>query len=214
MNEGASPISSEPSLAVKKGKVTKPQRFWQRVRSVFLLILVFLVVGGGSFILLYDWSMNAHSYGHLIIQTRNTMKDVQTSMVNFQTEYNRLPLPDEAMKKGDVIRMLSRGSWISELMGREHVINHKKIKYLDISEAREKKRGVYVENGELVLVDNWGNPYQVILNLGRDAIPNPEAEAGGKGDRVPKMLSDWSFLYSAGPDGNPDTWEDNITIWR
>jgi hypothetical protein len=65
-------------------------------------------------------------------------------------------------------------------------------------------------DGEFGLYDPWGQTYQVVLDTDYDEqIENPEP--GLKGE---EMLKSSFIVWSAGPDGDFDTWEDNICSWK
>lgn len=65
--------------------------------------------------------------------------------------------------------------------------------------------------GTTKLVDSWGEPYHLILDLDEDGkVPNPESDATPSSLTLPKSIA----IYSSGPDRDPKTWNDNICSWR
>ncbi len=59
--------------------------------------------------------------------------------------------------------------------------------------------------------DGWGSLYYIICDFNNDGqVPNPELmTVPPKPGATQKELSTRIALFSAGPDGNPATWEDN-----
>jgi len=54
--------------------------------------------------------------------------------------------------------------------------------------------------------DQWGNLYRIRTDLDGDGrVPDPS----GSGEIEETLL-----VWSAGPDGDFDTWEDNIKTWE
>lgn len=63
-----------------------------------------------------------------------------------------------------------------------------------------------VEEGRLELLDRWWKPYQVIMDTNRDGVvADPSAP-----DR---KLKENVIVWSGGPDGDPNTWNDNAATW-
>ncbi len=60
--------------------------------------------------------------------------------------------------------------------------------------------------------DGWGSLYYIICDFNNDGqVPNPELlTVPPKPGATQKELATLIALFSAGPDGNPATWEDNM----
>ncbi|MBL9155975.1 MAG: hypothetical protein JNJ70_00790 [Verrucomicrobiales bacterium] len=69
------------------------------------------------------------------------------------------------------------------------------------------RRGITLdENGGGELWDPWGNHYRVRLDTNGDGkVENPEAP----GTQLPESI----LIWSAGPDGDFETWADNVKSW-
>lgn len=69
------------------------------------------------------------------------------------------------------------------------------------------RKGITIdESGAGELWDPWGNHYRVRFDTNNDGkIENPEAP----GTHLPESIEVWS----AGPDGDFETWEDNVKSW-
>lgn len=164
------------------------------------IALLLLIVGG-----IYRCSPILSSGGHYS-PAKSIMKDLQVATGHFRTEYNRFPLPMPIDDKADMT-LRSRGAWIAALLGEEDSLNPRKIKFIDLPQARDGKRGLLKEGSEQVLVDPWGEPLYVIMDTNLDnRIIDPEDAA--------KLLHGTVFIYSSGPDRDPKTWEDNVCSWR
>ena len=67
------------------------------------------------------------------------------------------------------------------------------------------------EKGEWQLLDAWRHPYRLHLDLNGDGkIPHP---AKGTGTPEPMLIPPGFIMYSAGPDGDYATWDDNVRSW-
>lgn len=104
------------------------------------------------------------------------------------------------------------------------MLNPREIKYAEFPTARNRKRGLWQDGEEWVLIDFWGEPYYIILDTNDDLeIANPEFGARASDPKQadfdlkhpqPKMLPLTTAIYSSGPDRDPKTWNDNICSWR
>ncbi len=151
------------------------------------------------------------------MRVRSELQNLVIAMKGYQIEYDRLPVeffpaseskPQEV--KGQILLLLMQEG--------QHPSNPRNIGFLEGYPARDGKRGTHMpEVGFPVFADPWGHPYFIIMDLNGDGkIPNP-----AKGKRVfrsseiePETLELEVAAFSSGPDGNPDTWEDNIASWR
>ena len=60
--------------------------------------------------------------------------------------------------------------------------------------------------------DGWGSLYYIVCDFNNDGkVPNPELlTVPPKPGATQKELFNRIAIFSAGPDGNPATWEDNV----
>ena len=82
---------------------------------------------------------------------------------------------------------------------------------LPVSPGRSNRwvDGLIVEKTMCGMVDGWGNYYNVRLDSDFDLqIANPNPGDGGRA-----KLSKRAIVWSAGKDGNIETWEDNVKSW-
>lgn len=170
-------------------------------------ILVGLLVAISALIFLRSKIPN----GTVTLRTKVVMKDIQTAITSYRTEYNQFPV----LSGKEDVSVLSEGAWLAALLGEDEKLNPRKIDFFDPRLAKNKKFGLYHENGQPFLVDYWGNKYHVLMDLDDDnRIANPEFNSAKPNKRVEKELAARSLIYSAGPDGDPNTWEDNVCSWR
>lgn len=75
-----------------------------------------------------------------------------------------------------------------------------------MGDGRFRKGITLDDSGGGELWDPWGNHYRVRLDTNGDGkIENPE----NPGKHLPKTIAVWS----AGPDGDFETWKDNVKTW-
>lgn len=133
----------------------------------------------------------------------------------FRTEYNRFPV--EALTSTDPkVPSITRGKIMTTLHPDQQAdpseSNPRRINFFDSPPAKNKMNGLYVdERNEPVLVDPWGTPYRFNFDQsGKGTVPNPDPRENKKHPFIETDV----IMYSAGPDRNPDTWEDNILSWK
>lgn len=112
-----------------------------------------------------------------ITKAKNIAVGITNACINFESEYNRMPIPDD-----------SSGDWVGDsgptltgiLTGLDNAKNKKEIDFLDgISPANGTPpvSGIdYITNeAEPVIIDPWGNYYIVYLDGDYDKkVDNPE----------------------------------------
>jgi len=122
---------------------------------------------------------------------------VTTVMMKYHTEYNRWPsfYQTEAQH-------LTDGGWVAtmspEPVGKPNVDNMKRILFFSPGGgALDEVTGSFK--------DPWGNPFEYQLDIDQDgSIGHP----AGDGDIRARVIA-----WSAGPDGQSETWEDNVSSW-
>jgi hypothetical protein len=197
-----------------------------RMRGCARLGLVFLKVAAVIGLIWFVYSLirgwngggrrgNAHQ-----IMVRATMKDLQVALDHFHREYNRFPLTD-----AKDLMLRSEGDLLLSLLGRHKVTNPRAIVFITLPLAKNDKYGLIEastaspqSNSSLKLHDHWGEKYYLALDTNNDGeVANPEVGADAEWlakKKPPATLKTGAAIYSAGPDRDPKTWEDNITSWR
>jgi hypothetical protein len=139
---------------------------------------------------------------------------ISNAIDQFQTEYDRLPLPAGAAPGQDCdCDTTAEAGILAILEGQHPEQNPRLLNFLgDIPEASVAKgkprRGIYRENGKVALYDSWGHPYRVRLDLSGDGFvtdPRPDAPQ----QQIPRP----ALVWSAGEDGDFATWHDNVGSW-
>ncbi len=152
------------------------------------------------------------------LKAQATVKDIQVAINNYVTEYNRLPQQGNAEAP-----MMTDGSstLVSVLMGEEssssqNNMNPRGIQFLNVNMAKNKRGGLVDNGGQLSLLDNWGNPYYVIMDGNYDnKVANPDVQNDDQNvsrDAAPQLRTR-AAVFSMGPDGEQNT-KDDIVSWR
>jgi prepilin-type N-terminal cleavage/methylation domain-containing protein len=125
-----------------------------------------------------------------------------TAMVKYLAEYNRWPgyvsSQDPNYTDADWVRVMtpSPGDPSSPF-------NLKRIKFFEPSSG-SLGAGDTAHAG--AFVDPWGNPFQYTVDFNRQGqVGNPEATG---------VIRAQAIAWSAGPDGDYDTWTDNVKSWE
>lgn len=129
----------------------------------------------------------------------------------FQSEYNTVPT--EALSNhNETTPRWTRGAILSALIGTDAKMNPRHIHFFDPLIARNKRNGFYTnDSGVPVLADPWGTPYFFAMDLNNDGkIPNPDP----RDNKSKPFLDAPIIMFSAGPDRDPNTWDDNVLSWK
>ena len=145
-------------------------------------------------------------------------RTVADAVEQFQKDYDQLPLPPSATAGTDCATDTSAAEGLLPiLMGMDKAQNSRGTNYLtDMKDAtstgKNKRVDGLVRNEETVeLVDPWGTPYKVTLDLDLDGkILNPNEKEADEGR---KELHKSVIIHSAGKDRDFSTWKDNVTSW-
>lgn len=135
------------------------------------------------------------------------MANVRFAVEIFHNVYGYYPLPATSENQADV-RVVSRGRWLDALLGKDDQLNPQKIDF-------HGHRYISEQSGDTQLLDPWGNPYVVIMDTDNNGqVANPEWDPKEIRGLYPEMLKRKVIVYSGGPDGNLETWKDNVCSWR
>ncbi len=140
-----------------------------------------------------------------VLQASAVSQGLIIAVKGFQTEYDRLPLPeDQAFSESTPL--ISSGPWLDALIAEDKKINPRQVKFLDPPVARNNTNGLVEKEGKRTLLDPWGHAYFLLLDIDEDGkIPDPEHPGA--------LLDMLVIVFSGGPDGNPATWQDNVRSW-
>ena len=134
---------------------------------------------------------------------------LSNSIKAYYTQYSSYPLPASFIGSESTV-WRSDAPFTAALMGTDTGLNPRKIKFLP--ELRRvtvgRNGGLKPTDAGLAVVDAWGEPFYVLLDAdysGEMENPDPTAER--------RRLAQGVLVFSAGPDKDPSTWEDNVTSW-
>ncbi len=174
--------------------------FWSRpgVR----LITVYLVVIAGAVVWICFGSGLIDHTRHP--RARARALSIANAIQQFEAEYDFLPVSPEGH---DLLTDTSAESGlIALLLGMEELLNPRRQNFLgDVNDAHQGLDGLIKSGRTTALVDSWGHPFRVLLDAGGDGFLKDPAS----GSRIRKRV----LVWSAGKDGDFDTWEDNFTSW-
>lgn len=137
-----------------------------------------------------------------LARTQATLKDLELAVKNYQVEYDRYPIGwGESDNE-------SSGPMLQVLLGKDASgLNPRQIVFLDLSMSTSGKGGLTGAAGSQALVDLWGEMFHLTIDADSDGkVPDPEHP----GATLEKAV----IIWSAGEDGNPTTWGDNVMNWK
>ncbi len=143
-------------------------------------------------------------------QAKALAMQIANSIKAYYAEYNKYPLPADGSAT-EVAPLPTDELLTGTLMATDIVSNPKKINYLpELKTVEGDKMGPGMkQEGEMMrIVDPWGKEYFVIMDADYSGnIENPDVAS------TSTKLYQTVLVWSAGPDGDENTWEDNITTW-
>ncbi|MEM1442534.1 MAG: hypothetical protein AAGF67_09340 [Verrucomicrobiota bacterium] len=141
----------------------------------------------------------------------NTAYNLKNAITTYFTEYRKYPLETEMAD----LTTLTGEELMSVLMGSENEAalqrNPRKMAFFSDRPAKHVDgkyiKGVQMEKGErYFLLDTWGNQYLVRMDTNYDnRVSSPEDPT--------QLLPEAVIVWSAGPDGDFSTWDDNVKTW-
>lgn len=146
----------------------------------------------------------------------NTAYNLKNALSAFFTEYQKFPVPDD---ESSDTRLETDHALMDVLMGanlegKQGKLNPKRIAFYSNRRAKPMGKGRYrngvklEEGNKGELWDPWGNYYRVALDLDGDGrVANVDSRL--EVEHLPEAF----LVWSAGPDGDFDTWKDNVTTW-
>lgn len=147
------------------------------------------------------------------------IKDLQVGIKGYLTEYNHYP--SETTDNDEKVET-SSGSLIPVLLGSESeaTLNGRGIKFVDLPIGRNGKGGLVGESADnYQLLDEWGEPYTVIMDTNSDEkVENPDVENQDSkiSSQASPELPVGVAIYSLGPNGPKKKSLDgkSVTSWR
>lgn len=132
---------------------------------------------------------------------------VQTALQRYRAEYNVWP----SFAKGRSKEHFTDDEFMATmapLPTKEATENLKKIVFIEVSKGATTE----ISEGKYEYRDPWGKPYQYLVN----ETPKDTMELGSfKQDYDgPEEIRAKVLVWSAGPDGDYETWKDNVGSWE
>jgi type II secretory pathway pseudopilin PulG len=188
----------------KAARIKIPERPRGSVLHILVLVALLVVIAAiamGS----VRYARNASARNHATL----VMSNLREAFLNFKTKYTRLPitLPDETTVQE------TKGTFLAALVAVDPVSNPENISFLNQPAVLKPTEHVSRNaQGEWELRDPWGNLYRLQLDLNEDGkFPRP---AGNDGPAEAAIIPPGLVIYSAGPDGKFETWQDNLRNWE
>jgi type II secretory pathway pseudopilin PulG len=140
-------------------------------------------------------------------QAMAQMKGLELAVKGYQTEYSKLPTAISPEDKDEQQAVEAKGVMIDTLTGKDLSKNPRQISFYEPSTPKGgKSGGVINARGELEIRDPFGNLFLMHFDWNGDGlVPNPEYPGADVSQPV--------IIYSAGPDGDYNTWKDNVRSW-
>lgn len=177
---------------------------WRAIAGVSL-VFALLLMGLGSSNPFPKHRFKQRKRGAQLIVTQ-----VDRGLRQFSSEYSRWPLPlTTGLPSGGLLRTdpLLTGILLGTGPG-----NPKKIKFLpDLRTTTSPDQSGFKpqRGGGVSLVDTYGEELYIIVEAaGPDGIEDPDSRNSGEG------INQSVRVFSAGPDKDPTTWEDNLISSR
>lgn len=149
------------------------------------------------------------------------MKELRVAALNFRVEYDRWPrsLDIEGSESPMELSSTALATLLNFPSPEAESDNSRRIIFWDLRKYQNRVGGVLMEDGiPSKFLDPWGSPFLMSIDANGDGkILNPEAAAPERmrfDKEAPNELPVPVLIFSAGPDKDPDTWEDNIASWR
>src|SRR4051794_18458569 len=146
------------------------------------------------------------------LQAKAAMKGLEIAIKGYKTEYLHLPFFAAVQPLDDNQACDTTApdgmALIDVLLAKQMDSNPRQIRFWEAPPSKGGA-GYAPEQG---LRDPWGKlGYKVVLDYNGDGkIANPAAGQKGEADTVTADV----ILYSAGPDGDFSTWNDNVRSWQ
>ncbi len=141
-----------------------------------------------------------------VSQAKSDARVATTVLLKYQAEYNRWP--GFFLEAAQDAQHLTDPFWVSvmspELIGAPSTYNPKRIIFFEPGAGALKPD----DPNKGAFVDSWGNPFEYQLDIDGDgSVEHPNEGVGGK-------LPGRAIAWSAGPDGDYGSWDDNATSWE
>ena len=180
-----------------------PEAIWPFGPNAWIWLLTAVVLVGGLFV----GGTYALKFAR-VAQAKSAIKGLSIAINGYETEYHRDPSLGQKLGLVEGRNHTVAGDLLNILMGLPTAYNPRKIRFYDPPTARGSKNGAWIDaSGHAHLNDPWGNSYFWRADVEGDRlIPDPEIPGS--------FISTLHIVYSAGPDGEHESWDDNVASWK
>ncbi|QIF03177.1 hypothetical protein [Roseimicrobium sp. ORNL1] len=142
------------------------------------------------------------------VQAMAQMQNLKLAVRAYQVEYSKLPSATVPEGKDEQQMVEAKGGIIDILTGKDHDKNPRQVPFYEPPPPKAgKSGGVTNAAGELEIRDPFGHLYRMYFDWNGDGqVPDPQHPGATIDEPV--------IIYSAGPDGDYDTWKDNVKSWE
>lgn len=164
-------------------------RILARLRGFTLIELLVVIAIIGVLMGLLFPAVNGALDSARKAQAQNDVVQIANAIIMYETEYGRLPgtstdeAPFDAKTNGV----------IGTLMGLNTNDNPRKITFLEVPDAKNKKSGINTNNGNYV--DPWNGTYKIILDYNYDnqvIVPGASNNIAGSELTLRKRVAVWN----------------------
>ncbi|MGV3662536.1 MAG: hypothetical protein ACO1TE_20290 [Prosthecobacter sp.] len=140
--------------------------------------------------------------------TRATVGAVEEGIVRFHKVHHRLPVSLALLNGGGRVRV--QGPWLEELLRLPSLDGGST--FLELQQAKAGLAGMVKTKEGWAVADAWGEICYLTLSGAADLPKDPESSAAKNAGITASVPSPnvGILVYSAGPDRDPATWDDNI----
>ena len=144
------------------------------------------------------------------------VKDLEFAVRSFEAEYHRYPLCGKEPLAEDARFNTANSRLVSSLLGQDIQDNLLQIQFMDFPIAGDGKCGLIESKDGRLIVDSWGNPFEMIFDTNRDSrIQSPDLR--NQDLSIVAKASDWIpvrvIVFGRGQDAVLHSRDDN-TSWR
>jgi hypothetical protein len=192
-------------------QAAKPKRsFFGWLAVILMSLLALFAAAIAVLIARFFWVPGLAARELRPTQAVYVISELRMAILSYQVDYNHFPIPESASRSTDAA-IRSSGPLLPALVGKEATaLNPRFIKFYDGPFDSDSEYGLWHDGNEWVLRDRWGEAYYLMLDTNDDnKIANPDPAAA----QTAPEISESVLIYSAGPDRDPKTWQDNVCSW-
>jgi prepilin-type N-terminal cleavage/methylation domain-containing protein len=190
-----------------------PRRFAAGFTLIELLVVVGIIAVLAS---LAMPAMTGAMKGAKKTRTQAALKDLVLGIKNYQVEYNRYPV--NGNDKSETPRLTDNSNDLIDILlgNNPNKLNPRKQAFMEPPIAKNGVGGLSGTEGNYGLMDTWGSPFNVVMDLNYDnkiANPDRNSDDNNLSSQAPQNLPMGAISYSIGEDKKENT-RDDVVSWR